>query len=216
MRRPEWAERLRQDHAAASDRRDHSEPIWFDSRERPRGPQVERRGAAIVPRSQHRLRVPGLRPARLPELLGQHPASLSKQSWPHALARRSPEPLPRRTHRKCSGPRTGRRRAAGIYSYGGSPRLTAGSGSIARMSKRISPLPSRVPCFGFCRALVAEPAVILADEPTGNLDPGKKLEIIDILRDYARERRATLLVATHDYDLLDAFDLVVDFRSLGS
>ena len=67
-----------------------------------------------------------------------------------------------------------------------------------------------------CRALVAEPAVILADEPTGNLDPGKKLEIIDILRDYARERRATLLVATHDYDLLDAFDLVVDFRSFGS
>jgi len=65
-----------------------------------------------------------------------------------------------------------------------------------------------------CRALVAEPAVILADEPTGNLDPPNKLEVIEILCGYARERQATLLVATHDLEILDAFDLVVDLRKL--
>jgi ABC-type lipoprotein export system ATPase subunit len=63
-----------------------------------------------------------------------------------------------------------------------------------------------------CRALVAEPAVILADEPTGNLDPPNKLEVIEILRAYARARQATLLVATHDHEILEAFDLVVDLR----
>jgi len=63
-----------------------------------------------------------------------------------------------------------------------------------------------------CRALISAPAVVLADEPTGNLDPANKVEIIDILRGYARERQATLLVATHDHEILDAFDLVVDFR----
>ena len=63
-----------------------------------------------------------------------------------------------------------------------------------------------------CRALVTAPSVVLADEPTGNLDPANKAETIDILCHYAREHQAALLVATHDHEILDAFDLVIDFR----
>jgi ABC-type lipoprotein export system ATPase subunit len=48
------------------------------------------------------------------------------------------------------------------------------------------------------RALVNDPVLILADEPTGNLDSRTGGEIIDLLCDLQRERKATLLIATHD------------------
>ena len=66
-----------------------------------------------------------------------------------------------------------------------------------------------------CRALVTEPAVLLADEPTGNLDPENKRVILDILCRYASEHQATLLVSTHDHELLEAFDQVFDLRADG-
>jgi putative ABC transport system ATP-binding protein len=55
---------------------------------------------------------------------------------------------------------------------------------------------------------------VLADEPTGNLDPENKQRVLDILRQYADEHAATLLSVTHDHALLDRFDRVVDFDSL--
>lgn len=64
------------------------------------------------------------------------------------------------------------------------------------------------------RALLNEPSVILADEPTGNLDPQNKKAIIEILIQYVKDHEATLLVATHDYDLLEYFDETIDFRKL--
>lgn len=48
------------------------------------------------------------------------------------------------------------------------------------------------------RALINLPELILADEPTGNLDSHTGAEIIDLLRAIHAERRATLLIATHD------------------
>jgi putative ABC transport system ATP-binding protein len=63
-----------------------------------------------------------------------------------------------------------------------------------------------------CRALLTQPRLLLADEPTGNLDPSNKGRVLDILLDYARESGATLLTVTHDMDLVDRFDRVVDFR----
>ena len=48
------------------------------------------------------------------------------------------------------------------------------------------------------RALMNEPEIVLADEPTGNLDTGTELEIIDLLKRLHTERQLTLLVATHD------------------
>ena len=48
------------------------------------------------------------------------------------------------------------------------------------------------------RALINEPALILADEPTGNLDSHTGDGIIDLLCEIQRERQATLIIATHD------------------
>ncbi len=63
-----------------------------------------------------------------------------------------------------------------------------------------------------CRALLPEPGLLLADEPTGNLDPGNKARVLDILFDYAAQSGATLLTVTHDYEFLDRFARVIDFK----
>jgi putative ABC transport system ATP-binding protein len=69
---------------------------------------------------------------------------------------------------------------------------------------------------GVCRAVLTEPAVLLADEPTGNLDPLNKRRVLDILFDYAEASGTTLLTVTHDHDLLERFEHVVDFKELSS
>jgi cell division transport system ATP-binding protein len=54
------------------------------------------------------------------------------------------------------------------------------------------------------RALAADPALLLADEPTGNLDPERTLEVIDLLY-AANARGTTVVVATHDRSLLERY-----------
>ena len=66
------------------------------------------------------------------------------------------------------------------------------------------------------RALVTEPGILLADEPTGNLDPDTSTRILDLLFGAVRDRNATLLMVTHDHALLDRFDRVVDLMALGA
>ena len=51
---------------------------------------------------------------------------------------------------------------------------------------------------GVARALVIEPALVLADEPTGSLDEGNAAEILELLSDAVRRRGATLALVTHD------------------
>jgi putative ABC transport system ATP-binding protein len=63
-----------------------------------------------------------------------------------------------------------------------------------------------------CRALMTEPPLILADEPTGNLDPRNKHRTIELLSDYCDAHEATLIVVTHDTSLLGGFDATVDFE----
>lgn len=65
-----------------------------------------------------------------------------------------------------------------------------------------------------CRALLNKPSIILADEPTGNLDPTNKNHIIDILFEYVENYGSTLITVTHDHDLLKGFDRVIDFQKL--
>ncbi len=62
-----------------------------------------------------------------------------------------------------------------------------------------------------CRALLIRPRLLLADEPTGSLDPANKVRVIDLLLECAGEVEATLVMVTHDHDLLDRFDRIVDF-----
>jgi putative ABC transport system ATP-binding protein len=61
------------------------------------------------------------------------------------------------------------------------------------------------------RALIANPNMLLADEPTGNLDPSTRDRIVDLLFQHAARRQATLVVATHDHNLIERFDRVIDF-----
>ena len=56
------------------------------------------------------------------------------------------------------------------------------------------------------RALVTKPSIILADEPTGNLDKRNTTNIINILIQLCKENRSTLIMVTHDNDLLTKFD----------
>jgi len=65
-----------------------------------------------------------------------------------------------------------------------------------------------------CRALVTQPELILADEPTGNLDPKNKKKILNLLFKYCREGETTLITVTHDHELLTDFDKIIDFSNL--
>jgi len=62
------------------------------------------------------------------------------------------------------------------------------------------------------RALMNKPEIVLADEPTGNLDTGTESEIIDLLKRMHAERQLTLLVATHDETVARAAQRVVHLR----
>jgi len=62
-----------------------------------------------------------------------------------------------------------------------------------------------------CRALVNNPSIILADEPTGNLDPQNKQKIMGILFEYVRKNSATLITVTHDQQMLEGFTDIIDF-----
>jgi putative ABC transport system ATP-binding protein len=68
--------------------------------------------------------------------------------------------------------------------------------------------------LAICRALVTEPVLILADEPTGNLDPENKIKVMDLFVDQCRKRGATLVNVTHDYGLLERFERVIDADEL--
>jgi putative ABC transport system ATP-binding protein len=62
------------------------------------------------------------------------------------------------------------------------------------------------------RALVNEPALILADEPTGNLDSRTSVEVMEIFQRLNRERGMTLILVTHEPDIADYADRVVVFK----
>ena len=67
---------------------------------------------------------------------------------------------------------------------------------------------------GLCRALVTRPAVVLGDEPTGNLDPANRDHVTDALLRYGREAGAPVVVVTHDHELLPRFDRAIDVTEL--
>ena len=63
------------------------------------------------------------------------------------------------------------------------------------------------------RALVNKPKLLLADEPTGNLDLETSEEVFDILMNLVHEEGVSVLVATHNMDLADQMDRVLELRN---
>ena len=63
-----------------------------------------------------------------------------------------------------------------------------------------------------CRALATKPSVVLADEPTGNLDSARSKDIMELFARFNKEEGQTFIVATHDPSFLDYADLVIKIR----
>ncbi|MDC0936943.1 ATP-binding cassette domain-containing protein, partial [Pirellulales bacterium] len=61
-----------------------------------------------------------------------------------------------------------------------------------------------------CRALIANPKLLLADEPTANLDASNATRVLDALDDYAAKHGATLVVVSHDRDVVARFGDTID------
>jgi ABC-type lipoprotein export system ATPase subunit len=67
-----------------------------------------------------------------------------------------------------------------------------------------------------CRAMLPEPPLLLADEPTGNLDPGAKQRVVDLIFQQVERNRATLLMVTHDSEIAARFGRRVDCREFAA
>ena len=61
------------------------------------------------------------------------------------------------------------------------------------------------------RAIVTEPAVLLADEPTGNVDTKTSVEIMELLKSLNRDQGITILMVTHEPDMAEYADRIVNF-----
>ncbi|WP_199042532.1 ABC transporter ATP-binding protein [Glycomyces salinus] len=66
--------------------------------------------------------------------------------------------------------------------------------------------------IALCRALLARPAIILADEPTGNLDPDTSRLVVSVLREHAAAGNSVIIV-THNHDIAAACDRIVEVSS---
>lgn len=63
-----------------------------------------------------------------------------------------------------------------------------------------------------CRALINQPSLILADEPSGSLDSANKKELHSLLRQLCNEYGLTVLVVTHDNELAEVSDRIIEMR----
>jgi len=87
------------------------------------------------------------------------------------------------------------------------------------ISRHLDKLPSQLSQgerqrTALCRGLITEPRVILADEPTGNLDPANQDRIVALLLEEAARIGATVLMITHEPGLREHFGRVVDLMEL--
>ena len=63
---------------------------------------------------------------------------------------------------------------------------------------------------GIARAFVAKPAIVFADEPTGNLDSKTTIEVMDMLKAMARKNKQTVVMVTHDRKLTEYADKIIN------
>jgi ABC-type lipoprotein export system ATPase subunit len=67
-----------------------------------------------------------------------------------------------------------------------------------------------------CRAMLPEPPLLLADEPTGNLDPSAKQHVVDLLFGQLDRTAATLLMVTHDMEIAARFPRIINCRDFAA
>ena len=89
------------------------------------------------------------------------------------------------------------------------------------LADKLKRLPSRLSQgeqqrVAICRALINQPKILLADEPTGNLDPANKRRIMDLLFEQSDRQSQTLIVVTHDMSILEGFETKIDFETFVS
>jgi putative ABC transport system ATP-binding protein len=89
--------------------------------------------------------------------------------------------------------------------------------TMVGLEKRLQHRPSELSAgqqqrVALARALANDPSIILADEPTGNLDSQTGHEIIQLLRNINKERGVTIIAATHDLKIIDVSDSVIYMR----
>jgi predicted ABC-type transport system involved in lysophospholipase L1 biosynthesis ATPase subunit len=89
------------------------------------------------------------------------------------------------------------------------------------LGTRVQHLPSQLSGgeqqrVAIARALVTKPRVVLADEPTGNLDVSTASQIQEMLLEMNRELKNTLIIVTHNHDLARSMDLVVEMLPGGA
>ncbi len=65
-----------------------------------------------------------------------------------------------------------------------------------------------------CRAIIADPKLLLADEPTANLDATNAARVLDALEQYSTDRDATLVVVSHDRDVMSRFASSTDVAEM--
>jgi putative ABC transport system ATP-binding protein len=109
------------------------------------------------------------------------------------------------------------------------PMLYAGVGTVERakratdaltlvgLGERLHNMPNQLSGgqqqrVAIARALVNHPSIILADEPTGNLDSRTSIEILDVFQRLNRERGITIALVTHEPDIAEYADRVVVFK----
>jgi putative ABC transport system ATP-binding protein len=66
--------------------------------------------------------------------------------------------------------------------------------------------------IALARALANDPPILLADEPTGNLDAANGRHVMDLLVDINRTRGTTVVLVTHDRELADRAGVVISLR----
>ena len=85
------------------------------------------------------------------------------------------------------------------------------------LSHRINHLPSELSGgeqqrVAIARALINKPKIILADEPTGNLDDENSQAMMKLLSDYSKKSKTSLVLVTHDISLAQRCDRIIELR----
>lgn len=106
-------------------------------------------------------------------------------------------------------------------SFSGQAKIKAAAAILKRvgLSDRMDYRPSELSVgqqqrVAVARALANRPQLVLADEPTGNLDPQNAREALQLIRDVCKENQAALLLVSHDQAVLDQFEDSLDLAEI--